>query len=359
MKLLYITNGINGPGGLERVLSVKASLLADNYGYEVSILVLNNGDKKPFYHFSPKIKFYSIEVKGNPYHYLLSYKNGIQKMVNTIKPNIVSVCDDGLKGFFVPKLLKSQTKIIYERHASIELGGKSIKNKILQRIMKSQVNRFDRFVVLTASNVKEWESSYNKNIISISNPLSFESTDENGLTNKKVIAVGTHTYNKGYDILLEIWRSVEDIYPDWHLEIYGKSDKDSINEKLAEKLALRNVTFFEPVNDIQSKYLDASIMVMTSRSEGFGMVLIEAMECGLPCIAFDCPSGPRDIINNEKNGFLIPQYDKASFASSLLRLISNYDLRTVYGRRAKENVKRFSPNRIVMLWDSLFKSISQ
>ncbi|HIE46079.1 MAG TPA: hypothetical protein EYP87_07955 [Flavobacteriaceae bacterium] len=103
-KLLYITNGINGSGGLERVLSIKASLLATNFNYQVHILVLNNAHKEPFYEFSDKIKFHSINVNGNPIFYFLQYKKGIKNILKKIQPNIISVCDDGLKGMLFPML---------------------------------------------------------------------------------------------------------------------------------------------------------------------------------------------------------------------------------------------------------------
>lgn len=105
MKLLYITNGINGSGGLERVLSIKASGFAEKQGYDVHILGLNQGNEKPFYEFSPKIKFESILVAGNPLQYWKSYIKGIQNVVDEIQPDIISVCDDGLKGFFNSKPL--------------------------------------------------------------------------------------------------------------------------------------------------------------------------------------------------------------------------------------------------------------
>lgn len=111
MKLLYITNGINGSGGLERVLSIKASFLAEKYGYEVVILCMNNGHKDPFYTFSDKIKMLSIDVCGNPLHYVRAYTKGIKNIVDAINPDIISVCDDGLKGFFVPKIVGKKNQL--------------------------------------------------------------------------------------------------------------------------------------------------------------------------------------------------------------------------------------------------------
>ncbi len=351
-KLLYITNGINGPGGLERVLSIKASLLTEKYGYDVYILSLNNAHKNPFYRFSPKIKMFSVDVFGNPLNYLLKYKKGTQKIVDMVKPNIISVCDDGLKGFFLPKVIKTEAKWIYERHASILLNtSNSLKGKLVKRLMQKRTSDFDKFVVLTPTNIKEWKSN---NVIAIPNPVSFETEEQSTLNNNKIIVVGSHSYNKGYDTLLKIWSNIEKKYPDWQLNIYGKIDKDKTFVNLAGQLQLKNVLFHSPVKTIKEKYLESSIMLLTSRSEGFGMVLIEAMSCGVPCISFDCPSGPRDIITDKEDGFLIKDQNPKAFENALSLLIENDKLRKQMGTKAKENSKRFDMNIIMQKWLSLF-----
>lgn len=356
MKLLYITNGINGAGGLERVLSVKASYLAENYNYDVSILCLNDSDKNPFYTFSSKVKTYSIAVAGNPIQYLFAYKKEIQRVVKEVQPDVISVCDDGLKGFFVPKLLGTNIPIIYERHASINLNtNHSIKGKLTRSLMQSQLKYFSKFVVLTPSNIKEWKGNNN---IAIPNPLSFESQLGNPLDQKKVIVVGSHSYNKGYDLLLKAWKEVVIHHPDWQLNIYGKIDIEQQFVKLATELGLQNrVRFFEPVIDIKQKFLESSIMVLASRSEGFGMVLIEAMACGVPCVSFNCPSGPGDIINDGEDGFLISPENIQEMASKIISLMDNANLRKEMGSRASENVKRYEPEIIMSQWDTLFKSL--
>lgn len=354
MKLLYITNGITGSGGLERVLSIKASMLAEEYHYDVSIMTLNEPLAPPFYEFSPKVKILPIQfTKSTALNYIVNYRKEIQKLVNQCKPDIICVCDDGLKGFLLPKLIKTRAKWIYERHASIYFNvNESYRSRLQTKLMQRLSNNFDRFVVLTPSNINEWHN----NVIAISNPLSFDSQINDHIS-KSIIVVGSHSYNKGYDILLEIWKQIEDSYPEWELNIYGKIDDDQVFIKQSKLLNLKRVNFHQPVKDIQEKYKQSSIMLMTSRTEGFGMVLIEAMACGLPCISFDCPSGPRDIIQDGQDGFLIENGDKKSFQQKLEALMSNAELRKTMGARASKNVMRFSANNIVAQWDKLFRDL--
>ena len=359
MKLLYITNGINGSGGLERVLSVKVSMLAEKFGYEVSVMVLNQTHQNPFYEFSSKIKFYSIEVGGNPLRYWESYKNGIQKTVDTINPDVIAVCDDGLKAFFVPTFLKTNAKIIYERHVSklIEArAGQGTVKKFITKLkwflMGKFGARFSKFIVLTEGNKNEWPTL--KNVEVISNPLSFYPDKTAVLENKTVICVGKIAYQKGQDLLVKAWEKVIQKYPDWKLELYGKANENFLK---TDHLKEKNIYFFPPQKNIADRYLDSSVCVMSSRFEGFGMVLIEAMACGVPCVSFDCDYGPGDIIEDGEDGFLVEKENTDDLAEKLMLLIENEAMRKRFGINAKENVKRFLPENILLKWDDLFKSL--
>lgn len=355
IKLLYITNGINGSGGLERVLSVKATMLAENFAFEVHILTLNEpAETKPFFEFSDKIIRHSVQVSGNPLKYWKQYTSGIRQKVKNINPDIISVCDDGLKAFFLPKVLGNKIPIIYERHASVDIvrnGNNALKNKLQHSLMKKLADDFTRFVVLTKGNLKEWSSS---NVMVIPNPLPFVAEKFSNYQNKKIIVVGSHSYNKGTDLLMQIWKQVQPEFPDWSLEVYGKSTANQQYEKEAEQLNLKNIQFHKPVNNIQQKYAESSIMLLPSRSEGFGMVLIEAMSCGLPCVSFNCPHGPGDIISEGKDGFLIENGNIEALAEKLKILMNDEELRQTMGTAAKQSVTKYLPENIVKQWAELF-----
>ncbi|WHF51438.1 glycosyltransferase family 4 protein [Chryseobacterium gotjawalense] len=360
MKLLYITNGITGSGGLERVLSVKASMLAEDFGYEVHVLSLNEVGKEPFFPFSNKVQQHSITVTGNPIQYFLHYKKGIQKVVDKFKPDLISVCDDGLKGFFVPRLISTNAKWIYERHVSklIENSGEqniflSLKMKSKWKMMEYLAKNFSKFVVLTEGNCAEWSTL--KNLIVIGNPLPFTAEKAADLEEKIVICVGKISYQKGQDLLLQIWEKVAAKHPEWQLHLYGNENKQFLNtDRLPD-----NVSYFPATKNLKSIYSNSSIYVMSSRFEGFGMVLIEAMEFGVPCVSFDCNYGPSDIITDNEDGFLIENGDIVSFANQIIALIENTYLRKKMGEKAQENVQRYSAKKIVFKWNKLFNELTK
>jgi len=364
MRLLYLVNQIGGPGGLERVLSLKANYLVQNYDYEIHFITLNEPNPEPFYYFSSKLVFHNIRVSGNPIKYIFEYTTHLRTLIKTIQPDVISVCDDGFKGFFVPLILGKPCPMIYERHVSRNIALQNntslLSEKIVSlkfRIMNILGRTYTNFIVLTDGNLKEWKI---KNIKVIPNPLSFYPPEEemSTLTNKKVLAVGKQSFQKGYDRLLQSWKIVQETHPDWELDIYGTiSEKEALPE-LAKALKVENsVNFHAPVKNIAAKYKEASMYVMSSRYEGFGMVLTEAMAYGVPCVSFNCPYGPSDIISHHQDGILVPNHDTAALANGMLSLMNDAQQRTRMGANARANVKRYLIEEIAQQWDNLFKSL--
>jgi glycosyltransferase involved in cell wall biosynthesis len=158
--------------------------------------------------------------------------------------------------------------------------------------------------------------------------------------------------------MLKVWQKVIQKNPEWMLDIYVKPNDNREIQTLVNSLNIRgNVMFHEPVKNINDKYIESSILVMTSRTEGFGMVLIEAMACGLPVLAYDCPVGPRSIITNNENGFLIEDGNIDLFIEKLNLLIENENLRIEMGNKAKENSNRYNLDTIMLQWKNLFEGL--
>lgn len=353
-RLLYITTNLDNSGGVARILSVKLNYLVETYGYHVSVINTNTITDIFFYHFSSKIKFYSIETKN-----LFKYRNELREVVDRINPNIIINCDNGLKGALLPFLINYKRALLYERHcgSSVLTDGllERLKFKVSNAVLKLRIKKYRAFVVLNTEEEQDWKSN---NVLVISNPMWFKSDSTIALLkNKTTIAVGRFSYQKGYDVLLNIWKIVVDNYPEWKLNIYGEGDKDNFIELALELDVLDSVQFLNPVEDIKSVYLNASMLLNTSRYEPFGLSVIEAMACGLPVITFDNALGPKNYIISGENGFLIEKDNLEIYAQKIMFLMENEDERLRISSNAKNVVKDYNLDAIMKQWHELFQSI--
>lgn len=361
MKLLYIVPRVNNAGGVARVFSLKLNYLIENFGYEVHVLTQNEGSFPLFYSFHEKIVFHDMTLKGSVFKFFHSFIKSLQKNIEKINPDVIIVSDNGLKAYTIPFIVSNTIPIVFESHGSKFVEIKSLKRNYVSQI-KSRLkyefksfcsNKFLKFIALSDESLKEWNV---KNGLVIPNPSWIRSGKISDLKSNKVIVVARNSYEKGLDRLLVIWKKITAKYPDWVLEIYGDSvlDLDSVIRNLGIEA---NVKLNEPVKNITEKYLYSSLCVMTSRSEGFPMVLLEAMACGLPCVAYNCPSGPRAIIEEGKNGFLVEDGNVNSFVQKLEQLIEDKNLRIQMGKNANESVKKYDTETIMQQWKSLFESL--
>ena len=246
------------------------------------------------------------------FHYFKRKKHmkKLENILNYNNPNILATTEveELLLAF---KFKKNKMKIIKEFHSSryykklslnkIKLIDriKFLKNKLREEMI---VKKCDEFIILTEEDREQWN---NPKIKVIPNSLSFYPSEVSKCENKKIISVGRLEYQKGYDILIEVWKGVFEKHKDWILEIYGEGSLRKELEEKIEKLGLENSLLLKgTVSNIQEKYLESSIYVMTSRYEGLPMVLIEAMACGLPLVSFDCPCGPKDVITDKEDGYI-------------------------------------------------------
>lgn len=230
--------------------------------------------------------------------------------------------------------------------------------KYWKRSAVSNLQRLDRCVVLNENALLEWPELRNRRMIP--DPLPLNLTAKSSLQLKRIVTIGRYSYEKGYDYLLKIWAIVEKRHPDWQLNIYGMGDPTPY-VKLMDELSINphRCILNSSLVDVESEYLRSSILVHPSRTEGFGLVLIEAMACGLPVVAFDCENGPRSIISDGEDGFLIPTYDIGLFVYRLDLLMDDEALRKKMGERGMVKSQQYQISKIAEQWKQLFDELVQ
>jgi glycosyltransferase involved in cell wall biosynthesis len=358
MKILYLTPKVNNEGGVAKSLSVKTNYFIENFNYSITVITQNDGNCPLFHHYNSKIKWDDITLKGNIIRRFFSYKNAINAKIEVVNPDVLVVSDNGLKGYLVPLLVKKRIPTVFECHGSIWVEDKKTPKWIT--FLKSKyklvlASFFTQFVVLSEESRREWMLG---NCVIIPNSIAVDVTKKAALEAKKVIAVARHSYEKGIDRLLLIWREVQKIKPDWHLEIYGDFSQNNENIILANQLEInQTVHFFEPTNHLEEKYLAASILVMTSRTEGLPMAILEANSYGLPVVAYDCPIGPRAIIQENETGFLIEDHNSSLFVDQLIMLMNQIELRKKMGEKAQKKMQFFNHQNIMEKWHELFNRL--
>ena len=361
MKIIYITSVVSNAGGVEKILAAKSDYFIKNCECQVEIIYNEMVEKTFFYDFNKNVKLTNLRLNNRSLLYVFDYKKNIQKIVDQNSSDIIVVADNGLKGFLVPFLLKTKIPVLLEIHgAKTEIINKKfsffalLKRRIHVIVKCFAITKFDQVVFLNKKSAAEW-NFYKAKIIP--NAVSFEPSERSKLTSKTAIAIGRHSYEKGLDRLLPIWKEVSLQNPDWKLKIYGDiTHETTFLKREIEKLQLHNsIELLPPVSDIEKVYKEASVFLMTSRFEGFGMALLEAMSFGLPVISFDCPIGPGNLIENNVDGILIPDNDIELYTEKLNFLIQNKELQNQLSANAVKKASYFSKDEIMLLWEELFK----
>lgn len=377
MKIAYCIPRLDTPGGMERVLSVKANHFAEVLNYDICIIVTEGKGKRPFFPLSPKIKIINLDIGfdemygksfiGKALVYVrkqLRYKKKLKELLYDLRPDItVSMLRREI--VFLPFISDGSIKV-GEYHWSRSnihnaFGGemnllKNIVSIYWMRQLLSALKRLDKFVVLTYEDAKQWPEI--KNTIVIPNPLSFSPEATSPCASKEVIAAGRYVPQKGFDLLIDAWKRVAAIHPDWTLRIYGSGMKKPLQSQIEREGLAASCFLEDPVPDLENKFLQSSIFALSSRFEGFALVLMEAMACGVPAVSFDCPCGPREIIQDGIDGLLVEPEDVLSLASKICYLIENDSIRKEMGRMARKNVQRFKIENIGREWKGLFESLT-
>lgn len=362
MRIIYCTDSLALSGGTERVLTTKLNWWAESEAVEVYVVTLEEKEK-PFFTLSSKVSRIMLPVSSGD---RVGYKESLSKVLDELRPD-VTVHVAGMSDTVLPTLCDGSIKVMefhYTKNFLVNFvrGIHSIrfrslhllKMRWLQWRLAQTAKRYDKFVGLTKRDVTLWGNP--KKMTYVYNPLSFRSERKSTCLNKRIIAVGSFTPAKGMDQLLHAFGKIAHQHRDWRLDIYGSGqDYNLLLQLIAQYNLAEQVALHEPCANIAEKLLESSIYAFPSRSDGFGLVITEAMECGLPTVAMDCECGPREIVTAQ-TGIVVPDKDVAAFAQALETLMTDEQLRCRMGRAAQEEVARFYPEHIMPQWLTLFES---
>lgn len=360
MNICFLVGDLNRFGGIERVTTIIANGLAER-NYNISILSIENGDS-PFFELDKNINTYSLSKSNSKILYRLpNIVNGIRKYVKKNNIDVLVTADTFSVVFTVPALMGLNVKNIAWEHFDFNNNF----NKKSRHVLRKLAARYcTKIVVLTEKDKRNWISNTNhKNqIVAIPNPNSFDcdfNINEIDRNTKVVLAVGRLSYLKGFDMLLDAWSKVMKEVPDWCLKIVGDGEEMTHLDHIIKEKNIENVELVGSVHDVKPYYEEAEIFCLSSRLEGFGMVLLEAFEFGLPIVSFNCEVGPAEVLDGTES-ILVPPNNTSEMAKALIKLINDKSLRRHIGAKTKYKSKLYSKENIVDKWEKqLFSNIDE
>lgn len=374
MKIVYLIAGTFNPGGMERVLANKTCWLVD-HGYEIVVITTDQRGRKPFFPLHPSIRCIDLGINyddnnGSFLSKLVNYpikqhrhRQQLERVLKKEQPDI-TVCMFNNDVSFVYKLHDGSHKVLeahFSKYKKVQYARKGLWGLADRWRLKREetwVKHYERFVVLTQEDSELWGGL--PNMMVIPNARTFETTETANLSQQRVLAVGRLDYQKAFDRLLDVWHQLGEKAKGWTLEIVGDGPlKKALQQQIAQLGMDNSVLLTGAVQDIQSKYLSASILVMTSRYEGLPMALLEAQAFGLPVITYACKCGPRDLIHDGQNGYLIEEGNQAAFVEKLLMLMLDESLRKRLGEENKRMSEQYAEEAVMHRWHSLFQSLGK
>lgn len=372
MKILYQIHSTYNPGGMERVLLNKVKYFVEKKGWEVVVVTTDQHGRPSFYPFPDSVRMIDLDINysddnGKPFLKKLAgyfrrrqeHKKRLDGLLKKERPDVVDCFYPG-ECSFVPSLKDGSRKVMELHQSKLfhhqynRSGLMGLADKVRAGMDERLVRRFDRFVVLTEEDRQMWGEM--PGIRVIPNAADFIADKYSDCSAKRVIAVGRLDYQKSFDRLILVWEKVHQQMPDWRLDIFGQGEWQEMLQGMIDERGLQEtVKLNGPTKNIGQEYSESSMIVMSSHYEGFPMVMIEAMACGLPAVSFDFKCGPRDIIKEGENGLVVKDGDIDGLAKAMMTLMRDDELRRKMGENAKRVVETFSEAKVMDKWVRLYE----
>lgn len=373
MKIVYCLAGLFNSGGMERVITIKANYLA-RIGHEVTIITTEQKNRMPFFSLHEAIKVidlginYSDDTGKNIFIKALNFlrrkylhkKHLVEYLLSSSSDIVISTF--GTEASFLYRIHDGSKKVLeihfskYFRYQYDRKGLWRLVDICRSRQDAQLITRYDKFVVLTHEDKSYWGDF--PNIEVIPNFLSSIPDVKSELKNKVCLAVGRLSYQKGFDRLIRAWKIVHGKFPEWQLQIYGSGELyDDLQNMITESGLTECVQINSPTSQIGLIYQKASVFLLTSHYEGLPMVLLEAFSYGIPVVSFACKCGPKDVIKDGVNGFLVTEGDIQSFVDKVSAVLGDENLRKQMGSVAFQSALDYTESKIMSKWLQLFESL--
>jgi glycosyltransferase involved in cell wall biosynthesis len=366
MKILALVNTLQFAGGVETSLLHKATAWV-RAGHEVEVSTLEHG-ARDFHAFPSEVRRVSLGVAYDARRRLLSPRNlraalhhawALRKLIRRAKPDVVVNCIYGYSFYLLPLVAPAGVKLVSENHSSRKREA-AMATSAAARMKRSIRALFDSLydwsVFLSR---EEAEVARGRNVCVIPNPVPSLSPDMQFPEKKsRIIAAGRICRVKGFDRLIDAWALARYRLPGWTLHIYGDGELDEVDAlvRLARRRGVgSSVELFPATADILERIAESRIFAMASRSECFPMVLLEAMQLGAPVVAYDCPTGPRNIVQNGVTGVLVDDGDIQQFADALVALAQDESRQQEIVAAARLESHRYEVTQVMPLWARLFE----
>lgn len=370
MRILYVFRSLAHWGGIERILVDKMNQLAIVYSYEIYMLTTDQGSHPVPYQLASEVHLEDLCINfHHQYRYsflkrlLIAkqkeryFERQLSERLHAINPDVIVCTTANHVDINVVAKLKSDIPLIVESHSiyRMTMGQKGLRYRYTDYKYRKGLSKAQMIVSLTEGDAEDWRKDFSK-VRVIPDMVHLNEGGVSSLKNKRVIWVGRFDYQKRPMEILKIWQMVYSHFTDWHLDIYGEGKLHLELENVVKSLNM-NIHIHKPTDHIFEAYCGSSMLLSTSLFEPFGLVLPEAMSCGLPVVSFDCPYGPGDIITDGVDGFLIKNRDIHAFADKVCQLIEDEDLRHRMGQNGIVSSQRYRADVIMPKWVDLFQKV--
>ena len=378
MKIVYCTDTISRMGGIEIVTIAKANALAAIPGNQVWIVVSDYNhpaiarlDNVTVLNLA--VHYYEEDYKGY-WHAFFDFwrkqryhRRHLEQVLNDINPDVVITTGKDTRRFLARLKVKSNPVFIRELHFSRHYGLQQAQGWLSWMIVKIGeiydygflIRKYDKIVVLTEADKSGSWRNWDK-VIVMPNPLIKQEKRHSLGTSTVAVSAARLYRTKNYASLVNIWAKVIQRHPDWTLQIWGEGPEENHLREQIDRMGLnKHVFLMGYTSEVQEQMANASLFVLTSRTEGFSLVAIEAMSVGIPAVVYDCPGGVRYVVKDGETGYLVPMDDEDAFEEKVCTLIENEDLRRRMGQASLQEVEQYRIEKIAKRWMTLFNELAR